>query len=118
MDRVLLDILDTRGIAECNKINDSYDAEKQLIDQVVDFCPDVAIFVLNATTRDDSILQDIELLKKVLKKYQAINKIELPVVAVVNKVDEIPPARIKNPKEYTENKINSISENVKNCNCF
>ena len=112
-DRVLLDILDTRGIAECNKINDSYDAEKQLIDQVVDFCPDVAIFVLNATTRDDSILQDIELLKKVLKKYQAINKIELPVVAVVNKVDEIPPARIKNPKEYTENKINSISENVK-----
>lgn len=70
-------------------------------------------FVLNATTRDDSILQDIELLKKVLKKYQAINKIELPVVAVVNKVDEIPPARIKNPKEYTENKINSISENVK-----
>ena len=80
---------------------------------MVDFCPDVAIFVLNATTRDDSILQDIELLKKVLKKYQAINKIELPVVAVVNKVDEIPPARIKNPKEYTENKINSISENVK-----
>lgn len=42
-DRVLMEICDTRGIAESESINSNTSAEQMLIDQINEFSPDVAI---------------------------------------------------------------------------
>jgi small GTP-binding protein len=110
-DRVLMEILDTRGIAESESLHDTISAEEMLINQISEFSPDVAILMLNCTHRDD-VNSDAEFLKKVSKTYAEINKLRLPIVVVVNKCDEMAPTRYKNPKEYPENKVNKINEVV------
>lgn len=110
-DRVLMEILDTRGIAESERLDDTISAEEMLIDQINIFSPDVAILVLNCTHRDD-VNSDVDFLKKVSKTYTEINKLRLPIVVVVNKSDEMAPTRFKNPAEYPENKIKKINDMV------
>lgn len=78
-ERVLMEILDTRGIAESESLNDSISAEEMLISQIHEFSPDVAIMMLNCTHRDD-IVSDVEFLKKVVKDYTATNSMRLPVL--------------------------------------
>lgn len=110
-DRVLMEILDTRGIAESERLEESTSAEEMLVNQINEFSPDVAILMLNCTHRDD-VNSDVEFLKKVSNTYSEINKLRLPIVVVVNKCDEMAPTRYKNPKEYPENKVNKINEVV------
>ena len=110
-DRVLMEILDTRGIAESESLDNTITAEEMLINQINEFSPDVAILMLNCTHRDD-VNSDVQFLKKVTKTYSEINKLKLPVVVVVNKCDEMAPTRYKNPVEYPENKVNKINEVV------
>ena len=110
-DRVLMEILDTRGIAESESLDDKVTAEEMLIEQINEFSPDVAIFMLNCTHRDD-VNTDVEFLKKVSKEYAKVNKLQLPIVVVINKCDEMAPSRFKNPVENPENKINKINEVV------
>ena len=110
-DRVFMEILDTRGIAESESIDDTVSAEEMLINQINEFSPDVAILMLNCTHRDD-VNSDVELLNKVSKIYAEINKLRLPIVVVVNKCDEMAPSRFKIPAEYPENKENKINEVV------
>lgn len=110
-DRVLMQILDTRGIAESESLNAKISAEEMLINQINEFSPDVAIMMLNCTHRDD-VNSDVEFLKKVSKKYADINKLRLPIVVVVNKCDEMAPARYKDPLQYPANKISKINEVV------
>ncbi len=110
-DRVLMEILDTRGIAESERVCEETSAEDALINDINQFSPDVAVFMLNCTHRDD-VVSDVVFLKKVAEKYAAVNKIRLPIVVVVNKCDEMAPARIKTPSEYSEKKIEGINEVV------
>lgn len=112
-DRVLMEILDTRGIAESESLDDTISAEDLLIKQINDFSPDVAIFMLNCTHRDD-VNSDIEFLKKVEEEYEKTNKLKLPTVVVINKCDQMPPARCVVPSEYPQSKIDKINEVVKN----
>lgn len=110
-DRILMEILDTRGIAESERLDDTISAEEMLINQINEFSPDVAILMLNCTHRDD-VNSDVEFLKKVSKTYTDINKLRLPIAVVVNKCDEMAPTRFKNPAEYPESKIRKINEVV------
>ena len=110
-DRVLMEILDTRGIAESESLNTEISAEDMLINQVNEFSPDVAIMMLNCTHRDD-VNSDVSFLKKLAKSYADINSMRLPVVVVVNKSDEMAPTRFKTPSEYPQNKIAKIQEVV------
>jgi uncharacterized protein (DUF697 family)/predicted GTPase len=110
-DRVLMEILDSRGIAESENLNPEESAEEMLFREVNEFSPDVAILMLNCTHRDD-VNSDVELLKYVAKEYEAINSMRLPVVVVVNKCDEVAPARKKDPNDYPEKKISNINEIV------
>ena len=110
-DRVLMEILDTRGIAESDSLNPDISAEDMLIQQVNEFSPDIAILMLNCTHRDD-VSSDVVFLKKLAKSYAQVNNIRLPIVAVVNKCDEMAPARFKNPKEYPPNKVDKINQVV------
>lgn len=109
-DRVLMEILDTRGIAESESLNTEISAEDMLINQVNEFSPDVAIMMLNCTHRDD--VNDVSFLKKLAKSYADINSMRLPVVVVVNKSDEMAPTRFKTPSEYPQNKIAKIQDVV------
>lgn len=110
-DRVLIEILDTRGIAESESLNTEISAEDMLLNQVNEFSPDAAILMLNCTHRDD-VNFDISFLKKLAKSYADINNMRLPIVVVVNKCDEMAPSRFKNPSEYPQNKISKIQEMV------
>lgn len=110
-DRVLMEILDTRGIAESERLNMEISAEDMLINQVNEFSPDVAILMLNCTHRDD-VSSDVAFLKRLAKSYAEINSMRLPVVVVVNKCDEMAPTRFKAPSEYPQNKITKINEQV------
>lgn len=110
--RVLMEVLDTRGIAETESLNSGMSAEDMLIDQINEFSPDVAIFMLNCTHRDD-VISDVEFLKKVSKSYADINDMRLPVVVVVNKSDEMAPSRIKEPEQYPRSKVEKINEMVR-----
>lgn len=109
--RTLMEILDTRGIAESDQMDDRISAEEALINDINQFSPDVAIFMLNCAHRDD-VNSDVEFLKKVAKNYAEINMMRLPIVVVINKCDEMAPARIKTPSEYPANKIAKINEVV------
>ena len=110
-DRTLMEILDTRGIAESDTLNADISAEDMLIEQVNKFSPDVAIFMLNCMHRDD-VDSDVKFLKKLSQSYSQTYNVRLPIVAVVNNCDEMSPSRLKNPTEYTESKIKKINEQV------
>lgn len=110
-DRVLMEILDTRGIAESESLNAEISAEEMLLNQINEFSPDVAIMMLNCTRRDD-IVSDVEFMKKVAKEYAVVNDLKLPIVAVVNKCDEMAPTRFKIADEYPKSKIEKINEVV------
>lgn len=110
-ERTLMEILDTRGIAESDNLNAEISAEDMLINQVKEFSPDVAIFMLNCTHRDD-VDSDVNFLKKLSESYAQAYNMRLPIVAVVNKCDEMAPSRLKNPNEYTECKTKKIAEQV------
>lgn len=110
-DRVLMEILDTRGIAESESLDSDVSAEEMLINQINEFSPDVAIMMLNCSHRDD-IITDVEFMKKVAKDYASTNDLRLPIVVVVNKCDEMAPARFKNAEDYPKNKIEKINEVV------
>ena len=110
-DRVLMEILDTRGIAESDDLDSEVSAEEALINDINAFSPDVAIFMLNCTHRDD-VDTDAQFLKKVAKEYASINSVKLPIVAVVNKCDEMAPTRYKTPSEYPKSKLEKIDEVV------
>ena len=111
-DRVLMDILDTRGIAESESLDIDRTAEQMLIDQINEFSPDVAIMMLNCTHRDD-IVSDVEFMKRVAKDYEDLNTVRLPIVVVVNKCDEMAPSRHKTPADYPAKKLEKIEEMVK-----
>ena len=110
-NRVLMEICDTRGIAESESIDTSVSAEQMLIDQINEFSPDVAILMLNCTHRDD-VNSDVEFLKKLAKTYADTNCLRLPIVVVINKSDEMAPSRFKDPREYPQSKVRKIEEVV------
>lgn len=110
-DRTLMEICDTRGIAESESIDNDISAEDMLINQINEFSPDIAILMLNCTHRDD-VNKDVEFLKTLAKSYQETNSLRLPIVVVINKSDEMAPSRFKNPLEYPQSKIEKIQEVV------
>ena len=110
-DRTLMEILDTRGIAESEALEEE-SAEKTLIKEITEFSPDVAILVLNCTHRDD-VDKDVQFMKGIAEQYKKINNVRLPIIVAVNKCDEMSPSRFKTAKEYPQNKIDKIDEAVK-----
>lgn len=108
-DKVMMEIMDTRGINESLSLDDRKTAEETLIEDMKIFSPDVAILVLNATHRD-SVNEDVIELKKLADEYKKINSIELPIVVTINKCDDVAPSRFKVPREFPEQKLKNIEE--------
>ena len=110
---VLMELLDTRGIAESDPLKNTATAEAELLKDVNRFSPDAAIFLLNCAHRD-SVGEDAEFCKRIVKAYEEQNHVKLPIVVVMNKADEVQPSRIKEAKYYNSVKINNIEEIVRN----
>lgn len=110
-NQTLMEILDTRGIAESESLDAQITAEERLIDDINRFSPDVAILMLNCAHRDD-VKSDVEFLKKIARSYSDINKIRLPIVVAINKADEMAPSRYKESNIYPKSKIEHINEMV------
>lgn len=108
-DKVLMEIMDTRGINESLSLDEKKSAEEILVDDIRKFSPDVAILVLNATHRD-SVNEDVIELKRIADEYKKINTIELPIVVAINKCDDVAPSRFKVPSEFPEQKLKNIEE--------
>lgn len=107
--RTLMDIMDTRGIAESLPLEKRALAENQLIAQVNRFMPDVAILVLSCTHQED-ISADAAFMKKLTEAYKKQQHFKLPVVVVVNKCDAMTPTGERQPAEYSANKLNKINK--------
>lgn len=110
-NRVLMEICDTRGTKESITVNKSESAEKQLINDLCIFSPDIAIYVLDCSRRDD-IDSDVIAMKQICKAYQERKELTLPLVVVLNRCDQVHPDRYKNPNEYPVGKWKSINQMV------
>lgn len=105
--RVLLEVMDTRGIAESEA--EAEEAERHLFRDLIDFAPDALLLVLSCVHRD-SVDEDIDFAKKLKKAYYEENLMELPVVIAVNKADAVPPVREVDPNHYSAAKQANIEK--------
>ena len=110
-DKTIIDVLDTRGIAEGNVAN-SETAEKALEEAVFDFQPSVCLFVCNIQARDNGVNADVKAIQKLQRAYYKRLGVELPVISVLNRTDEIPP-RTDTAVNYSDRKKKTIEDNVK-----
>ncbi len=108
-ERVLMEILDSRGIAESKPLDEKINAEESLKKVIKAFSPDVALLVLACNHRDD-VHSDAKFTKSLTDEYLKINGVKLPVVVAINKCDAVDPSDEIDPKNYSNDKIENISE--------
>lgn len=110
--RVLMEIMDSRGISESDQLNDKITAEKQLIKESLKFSPDVVLFALPATIRDN-IDSDVDFIKRVKHYYYEKNGVPLPVIVALTRVDGVYPENLTLPSTYNQQKFDKIKDIVK-----
>ncbi len=108
----LMDIYDTRGIAESIAINNE-NSEKQLKNDIERFHPDIMLLVEDATVRDAAIDGDIRFVKDVRHDYNRRYNQDLPLVMVINKCDSVPPTSEQGAENYSPMKREAIEKIVK-----
>lgn len=96
-DQEVLEVFDSRGIAEAQNLaadnqakEECMNAEKQLISEVVEYQPDLIVYVMSCSSRD-YIAQDARAICEMRARYKAKYEVELPVLVVLNRADEVPP---------------------------
>lgn len=102
-DEVLFEIIDTRGIKE-NLKGVSSTAEEDLKNVIEEFEPDAFLLLTNGADRS-TLREDAAYLKEV---YSSLD-ISVPLVTVITRIDDIEPARIKEPERYTQKKKDNIA---------
>lgn len=106
--RVLMEILDSRGIGESVQAPDGgRTAEDELQEKMLDFRPDAIIFVERCKARD-RLNEDILYVRKLREKYERDTGVEIPVLAVLNQADEMEPSQYK--KDFPHRKIENIQQ--------
>ncbi len=112
----VIDILDTRGIGESIETRGNT-AEEELLRAIEDFNPDAVLFLLNARDRA-RVNEDVDSLKDVVVKWKEKNKIgrekdiNIPIIVVLNQVDQLAPDMYKDPNNYPKRKLDNIQTAV------
>jgi uncharacterized protein (DUF697 family)/GTPase Era involved in 16S rRNA processing len=102
-DEVIFEIIDTRGIKEnLNALSST--AEEDLKNVIEEFEPDAFLLLTNGADRS-TLREDAMYLKEV---YSSLD-ITVPLVTVITRIDDIEPARIKEPTRYTQKKKDNIA---------
>lgn len=105
-DEVVFEIIDTRGIRENLKATSS-DAETDLQKVIDEFEPDAFLLLTNGADRS-TLKEDAVYLKELYNQLE----IKVPLVTVVNRIDDLEPSRIKEPSQYTSKKKENIQVKV------
>ena len=102
-DEVIFEIIDTRGIKEnLNALSST--AEEDLKNVIEEFEPDAFLLLTNGADRS-TLREDAVYLKEI---YSSLD-ITVPLVTVITRIDDIEPARIKEPTRYTQKKKDNIA---------
>jgi uncharacterized protein (DUF697 family)/predicted GTPase len=102
-DEVIFEIIDTRGIKEnLNALSST--AEEDLKNVIEEFEPDAFLLLTNGADRS-TLREDAVYLKEV---YSSLD-LTVPLVTVITRIDDIEPARIKEPTRYTQKKKDNIA---------
>lgn len=110
--RLLMQVCDSRGFAESEETKERASAEDLLLEQIIRFSPDIALFMLDATRRDD-IQSDVLFLKRLAKSYSEQFEMRLPIIAVLNRCDGVAPSWLTHPSQYTKEKLDTIEEKIR-----
>lgn len=104
--KVMFEIIDTRGIGESLQRQNKA-AEQQLEAALKDFEPDAILFVVPANVRAH-IHDDVKKLKEIC----ALVGRQIPLVAVLTKVDALEPQIQQNPAKYSQRKLADIQKAI------
>lgn len=108
-ERILLEIMDSRGIGESDTLAKKDTAESALLEKIVEFRPDAILFVLKCKARD-RIQEDVKFVRQLKETYLDAVGVAVPVIVVLNQADELEPSQYKNPTEYPHRKLDNIAE--------
>lgn len=106
-NRALMEILDSRGIGESTGIHGELSAERELQKEISDLMPDAILFVSRCKARD-RLDKDIIYVRNLQEAYKRETGIQIPVIVVLNQVDEMEPSSYKNPEKYPHRKLENI----------
>lgn len=107
--RTILEVYDSRGIGESENKECLETAETQLKNDIINFRPDVLLFVLRCRERS-RIQEDIKAVRDLKEYYYKKTDCDIPVMVVLNSADEMSPPDRKNPSDYPHTKIEKIDE--------
>jgi uncharacterized protein (DUF697 family)/predicted GTPase len=105
LGKTLFEIMDTRGIGESLKTDNT--AEEELGKLIQSFSPDAILFLVRAKGRD-YIDDDIKIIHEINKTLNS----SVPIIALSTQVDELMPATEKLPNQFSVKKKKNIEEVV------
>lgn len=95
MGSPIIHILDTRGLQEAKKPNEDPDSRytptESLLKAVNEHCPDLILFLCEATSVNVAVQEDITVLEKVYEYIDRKYYRKLPLIALVTKCDQLAP---------------------------
>lgn len=116
----LVHILDTRGFQE-SKPPEEKDSAKTPTDSIIcaidKECPDVILVVSKATDVRSGIHEDIDICETVITRIKDKYSIDIPIVPVLNKCDELAPPRIQFPTT-NKRKNDNLNEQITTFWCY
>jgi predicted GTPase len=117
-ERGTISILDTRGIQEGTKPDESdpdVDAVKSIIAELKRRLPDVVIFLVDATQADSAIDADLDALERIYSELERYHKVRPPLVAVATHCDVVEPKGVRlhlevDDREDIDEKLHRIAD--------
>lgn len=103
-----IEIVDTRGFADGNKPEDAIheNSIEELKATVKGSPPDAILFLCKASDVSSHIDSDLSSLKEIWDHVLDEHGGKIPIIALVTKVDELPPVRVEPPFENEEKQAN------------
>lgn len=105
-----VEFLDTGNIRETVHLYEGSEQQEKIFEEIIEFEADICLLVLDASSRE-GIEDDMNLINEIRQIYYLRNNTELPVIAVLNKVDLLEPGNERLP--YSKEKLKNILE-IKN----
>ncbi|MBX3231117.1 MAG: 50S ribosome-binding GTPase [Labilithrix sp.] len=117
-ERGTISVLDTRGIQEGSKPDESdtsLDAVKSILVELKRKVPDVIVFLVKATETDSAIDADLDALERIYAEVERHHKFRPPLVAVATHCDVLEPKATRlhlddDPREDIDEKLNRVGE--------
>lgn len=111
-----IEILDTRGILEGSKPEESDDAKtprESILSEAKKKCPDITLFLCKAEDVDTAINESLDILEDIVKQIQQYhNGYKTPIVGVLTQCDKLEPSDIQRLPTDDEEKNQNIEEAV------